>query len=229
LIVIDYTNDFIAVDGLLSCGEPALKIEDNVYELIDVFLKNDNVVIFAVDAHYKDDKTHPENMMFKEHNIVGTIGRELYGKVQEIYEENAASEDVFYIDKLRYTSFSSPSTTYVADKFGKQWDDVVMREYLRRLNLEPFDIDKEYISPKDSRLFEILESKKIKKLNLCGVCTDLCVMHTAMDAYNLGFETIVHERSVQSYHKKGHEFALRYFSRVLGSDICYMKPQTLYL
>ena len=38
LLVIDYTNDFIAPNGALTCGDPGRKIDDRIKELADSFL-----------------------------------------------------------------------------------------------------------------------------------------------------------------------------------------------
>ncbi len=39
LLVIDYTNDFIAPNGALTCGDPGRKIDDRIKELADSFFK----------------------------------------------------------------------------------------------------------------------------------------------------------------------------------------------
>ncbi len=38
LLIIDYTNDFIADNGSLTCGKPAQDLEDYLIELADKFL-----------------------------------------------------------------------------------------------------------------------------------------------------------------------------------------------
>ena len=38
LLVIDYTNDFVAPDGKLTCGEPGQAIEGKITELIESFV-----------------------------------------------------------------------------------------------------------------------------------------------------------------------------------------------
>lgn len=64
-----------------------------------------------------------------------------------------------------------------------------------------------------------LRERKITKIHLTGVCTDICVLHTAIDAYNLGYEIIIHENCVQSFDEDGHRWALRHFKQTLGATI----------
>ncbi|MFO7176858.1 isochorismatase, partial [Enterococcus faecium] len=75
LIVIDYTFDFIADSGRLTCGKPGQEIEERIVELIGTFATDDYVVI-ANDVHAAGDTFHPETTLFPPHNIRGTEGRE---------------------------------------------------------------------------------------------------------------------------------------------------------
>ncbi|MGO4273373.1 cysteine hydrolase family protein, partial [Paenibacillus sp. TAF58] len=59
----------------------------------------------------------------------------------------------------------------------------------------------------------------IHELHLVGVCTDICVLHTAVDAYNKGFEIVVHEDAVASFNQAGHEWALQHFQGTLGAKV----------
>lgn len=68
-------------------------------------------------------------------------------------------------------------------------------------------------------LEDILREAGIGKLYIAGVCTDICVLHTAVDAYSLGFDTAVLADCVASFNASGHEFALGHFKNVLGFDL----------
>ncbi|TKK63904.1 isochorismatase family protein, partial [Enterococcus faecalis] len=48
---------------------------------------------------------------------------------------------------------------------------------------------------------------------------DICVLHTAVDAYNLGYQLMIPERAVASFDEQGHEWALRHFKQTLGATI----------
>lgn len=64
-----------------------------------------------------------------------------------------------------------------------------------------------------------LRERGITDLYLTGVCTDICVLHTAVDAYNLGYKIHVYKDAVASFDPVGHEWALRHFEGTLGAEI----------
>lgn len=64
-----------------------------------------------------------------------------------------------------------------------------------------------------------LRERDIREIHLAGVCTDICVLHTAVDAFNKGYRTVVHRDAVASFNPLGHEWALGHFENVLGAAI----------
>lgn len=64
-----------------------------------------------------------------------------------------------------------------------------------------------------------LRERGVTEVHLVGVCTDICILHTAVDAYNKGFKIVVHEEGVASFNQKGHEWALEHFKNCLGAVI----------
>lgn len=64
-----------------------------------------------------------------------------------------------------------------------------------------------------------LRERGIREVHLTGVCTDICILHTAIDAYNLGYQIVVHESAVQSFDPQGHQWALRHFENTLGARV----------
>lgn len=175
LLVVDYTVDFVADDGALTCGEPGQAIEERICELVEQFLQQGELVVFPVDLHEQDDPYHPEAKLFPPHNIRGTAGRNLYGRLADVYEAN--KERIVWMDKTRYSSFAGTA------------------------------------------LELMLTERGIKDLHLTGVCTDICVLHTAVDAYNKGFDITVYKDAVASFDPQGHEWALRHFSGSLGAKV----------
>lgn len=173
LIVIDYTNDF--VDGSLPVGQPAIDIEPRISQLTSEFVGNGDYVVMAVDLHEENDLNHPESKLFPPHNLRGSRGRELYGSLKTVYEDNQAS--IYWMDKTRYSAFCGTD-----------------------LELK-------------------LRERGITELHLVGVCTDICVLHTAVDAYNKGFTITVHEDAVASFNPNGHIWALEHFRGSLGANI----------
>ena len=49
LINVDYTYDFVAKDGKLTCGEPGQLIEDKITALTKEFIEADDFVAFGID------------------------------------------------------------------------------------------------------------------------------------------------------------------------------------
>ncbi len=64
-----------------------------------------------------------------------------------------------------------------------------------------------------------LRAIKPGKLIICGVLTDICVMHTAADARNRDYPVEVPVDCVASPDEKAHQFALEHIDRVLGAKL----------
>jgi len=175
LLVIDYTNDFVASDGKLTCGEPGQLLDTPISALIEQFIAEQQLVVFANDLHEENDPFHPETKLFPPHNIRGTIGRHLYGDVGKIY--NMHKEEVIWLDKTRYSAFAG------------------------------------------TNLAILLKERGIEEIHLVGVCTDICILHTAVDAYNLGISTVIYANAVASFDEAGHQWALRHFEHTLGAKV----------
>ncbi|WP_152657692.1 cysteine hydrolase family protein [Oceanobacillus sp. CFH 90083] len=177
LINIDYTIDFVADDGALTCGKPGQDLENTIVSLTEQFIRAGDYTVFAVDVHDEGDACHPESKLFPPHNLRGTSGRDLYGRLQETYEENSDKENVYYMDKTRYSAFAGTDL------------EIKLRE------------------------------RNIEEVHLVGVCTDICVLHTAVDAYNKGFRIVVYKDAVASFNQAGHDWALGHFEGSLGAAV----------
>jgi nicotinamidase-related amidase len=177
LINIDYTYDFVADDGALTCGEPGQQIEGRIVTLTKEFIENGDLVVFAIDVHDEGDEFHPETKLYPPHNIRGTKGRDLYGSLNEVYDNNKDLDHVLYLDKTRYSAFAGTEL------------EIKLRE------------------------------RGITELHLVGVCTDICVLHTAVDAYNRGFKIVIHREAVASFNQNGHEWALGHFEVAMGAVV----------
>ncbi len=175
LLVVDYTNDFVALDGKLTCGEPGIALERYITSLTEQFLNEGHFVVFPVDVHDEDDPYHPETKQFPPHNIRGTSGRNLYGALHTLYD--ARKKEIHWMDKTRFSAFAGT------------------------------DLD------------ILLRARGITELHLVGVCTDICILHTSVDAYNRGYNIVVHEQGVASFNPAGHEWALGHFEQTLGATI----------
>src|SRR5690625_378259 len=177
LINVDYTYDFVAEDGKLTCGAPGQALEDYIVQLTKDFIENGDFVAFGIDAHEEGDTFHPEAKLFPPHNINGTPGKELYGELKKVYDKYQHQDNVFYFDKTRYSAFSGTN-----------------------LELK-------------------LRERKIDELHLVGVCTDICILHTAVDAYNKSFKIVIHKNGVASFNQEAHKWALEHFTNTLGATV----------
>ncbi|MBF0787842.1 MULTISPECIES: cysteine hydrolase family protein [unclassified Streptococcus] len=83
-----------------------------------------------------------------------------------------------------------------------------------------FWIDKSHYSAFSGTDLDIrLRERRVDTVVLTGVLTDICVLHTAIDAYNLGYRIEIVASAVASLTEERHQFALRHFEQVLGATI----------
>ncbi len=73
----------------------------------------------------------------------------------------------------------------------------------------------------DTPLEKKLKTLKSQKIIVCGVCTDICVMHTVADARNRDYEVEVPVDCVASFDEKAHSFALGHMEQVLGARLTH--------
>jgi len=177
LLNIDYTVDFVADNGALTCGKPGQDIEGTIVQVTKDFIANGDYVVFAIDTHQLNDQYHPESKLFPPHNIEGTKGRDLFGVLKDVYENNRNNEQVSWMNKTRYSAFVGTD-----------------------LELK-------------------LRERQITEVHLVGVCTDICILHTAVDAYNKGFKIVIYKDAVASFNQLGHEWALGHFQNSIGAEI----------
>lgn len=83
-----------------------------------------------------------------------------------------------------------------------------------------FWMDKRHYSAFSGTDLDIrLRERRVTKVVLTGVLTDICVLHTAIDAYNLGYDIEVVESATASLTPEAHDFAIGHFKNVLGATI----------
>ena len=64
-----------------------------------------------------------------------------------------------------------------------------------------------------------LERLKPDKLLVCGVCTDICVLHTTSDARNRDYQVEVPADCVATFDADAHGWALRHLQKILGARV----------
>ena len=76
-----------------------------------------------------------------------------------------------------------------------------------------------------TRLDAVLERLRPEVIEVAGVCTDICVLHTVYDLKVRGYEVLVHKDLVETYDAPGHDaeefnrFALAHVRDVLGARV----------
>ena len=70
-------------------------------------------------------------------------------------------------------------------------------------------------TPLEDRLKELNPGKLV----ICGVCTDICVLHTTADARNRDYPVDIYTDCVASFDESAHRFALEHMDGVLGATI----------
>lgn len=103
---------------------------------------------------------------------------------------------------------------------GTKGRDNMLQDDIDKSRAQVIYLDKtRYSAFYNTGLNDILDLNNVDKLYLAGVCTDICVLHTAVDAYNYGFETVILSDCVASFDQAGHEFALNHFKNTLGMEL----------
>lgn len=68
-----------------------------------------------------------------------------------------------------------------------------------------------------------LKELKPEKIIVCGVCTDICVLHSVANARNRDYSVEVPADCVASFDEKAHRFALEHMEKVLGAKLTSFK------
>ena len=71
----------------------------------------------------------------------------------------------------------------------------------------------------ETDLEQRLDRLKPEKIIICGVCTDICVMHTASDARNRDYEVEIPADCVATFDPEAHRYALQHMEKILGAKL----------
>ena len=105
LVVVDYQNDFVD-GGVFGHIEPAIAIEDALYDVVKSYQDAGDIVIYTQDTHPADTYPYTREGQFNPpHCIPGTRGWEIYGRVAELL----TPEKAIQVKKPTYGSRNLPS------------------------------------------------------------------------------------------------------------------------
>ncbi len=81
-------------------------------------------------------------------------------------------------------------------------------------------IDKRYYSAFSGTDLDVrLRERRVDTVVLTEVLSDICVLHTAIDAYNKGYQIEVVASAIATLTEERHQFALNHLRYVLGATI----------
>jgi nicotinamidase-related amidase len=161
---------------------------------------------------------------------VGKPAQDILNRMLKITEKFAnENEDIIYaidlhsLKDIHHPEFKLFPEHNIAGTIGRKLYDQYETQYqnlvLGKENA-PIFLDKtRYSAFAGTNLDILLRERGITEVHLIGVCTDICVLHTAVDAYNLGYKIVVHEDAVASFNPTGHNWALEHFKNTLGAKV----------
>ena len=71
----------------------------------------------------------------------------------------------------------------------------------------------------NSTLENVLQDLNPEKVIVCGVCTDICVLHTTADVRNRDYPVEVPTDCVATFDPDAHKWALQHIERILGAKL----------
>lgn len=147
----------------------------------------------------------------------GDTARDIIPNIRQLLDhESASNSDIFFIcdnhtpDDPEFEMFPphcivGTEETEIAPELSGFKGDIIPTSH--------------YSGFYDSELDTKLNELSPEKLIVCGVCTDICVMHTVADARNRGYTVEVPIDCVASFDENAHQFALEHMEKVLGAKL----------
>jgi nicotinamidase/pyrazinamidase len=68
-------------------------------------------------------------------------------------------------------------------------------------------------------LTQRLKELRPDTIHVCGVCTDICVLHTVADARYRDYDVLVYTDCVATFDEQMHQFGLKHMSDILGAKL----------
>lgn len=153
------------------------------------------------------------------HNLYCEDYRPLIPRIQALLErETAAGSKVMFIsdhhlpDDLEFEIFP------VHCVIGTEEPEVIpeLAGYLTDDNLVPKN---RYSGFFNTDLEQRLADMQPDKVIVCGVCTDICVLHTTSDARNRDYAVEVPADCVATFDAGAHTWALGHLEKILGATV----------
>jgi nicotinamidase/pyrazinamidase len=154
------------------------------------------------------------------HNLYcGDESRDIIPRIHELLvRERASGSEILFIsdhhdpDDLEFQVFPVHCVK------GTEEPDVISElvEFVSEDNVIPKNRYSGFFNtPLEARLAAISPENII----ICGVCTDICVLHTASDARNRDYAVEVPSGCVASFNQDAHGWALSHLKDILGAKV----------
>ncbi len=152
---------------------------------------------------------------------IGKEARNIIPNIQGLLErELARGSKIFFVcdshdpDDLEFKMFpphciAGTAETEVIPELAKYPGEIIPK--------------KRYSAFFNTKLEEKLKKLKPDKIVVCGVLTDICVMHTVADARNRDYAVEVPVDCVAALDEKTQQFALSHIEKVLGARLTRFK------
>ena len=154
------------------------------------------------------------------HNLYcGDESRAIIPNVQALLErERAGGSAVLFVsdhhlpDDLEFQMFP------VHCVIGTEEPEVIpeLAEFVTDANIVPKN---RYSGFFNTDLEQRLAAERPDKVIICGVCTDICVMHTTSDARNRDYAVEIPADCVASFDPDAHQWALGHIQKILGAQV----------
>ncbi len=151
---------------------------------------------------------------------VGPVGKQIISPIQERLQEYREQEEIIlYVadhhvpDDQEFNMFPPHC---IQENYGAE---IVPELQPRERTSERVILKRRFSAFFGSDLDLTLREKKIEKLEITGVCTNICVLYTAADARMLNYEVEVRADAVASFDQEAHNFALKEMENTLGVKV----------
>jgi nicotinamidase/pyrazinamidase len=114
LLMIDLSNDFIQLDGALSCGETGREIIPYCQRLVQSFVEMGDLIVDTRDSHSSDD-WEIDSGLFPPHNLEGTVGQQLIPELADLRPMDGKGSWL-YVPKKHYNATYATNLTELLER-----------------------------------------------------------------------------------------------------------------
>jgi len=149
---------------------------------------------------------------------IGKSGEEIISSIKkELDRFRREKSQIFYICDQHQPNDKEFKLFPPHCLFGTKGAEII--EELKPLNNEYIIHKRRYSGFFQTDLDISLREKDILELELTGVCTNICVLYTAVSARMLNYKVTVLKNCVASFDQQAHNFALKQMEDILGVEI----------